>query len=205
MAVLLAGTPAQVKRLIPDEENGLFSRLIFYTLPDVPVEYRPPNSGPDLLGEAVGVLASHFERERPLEDQGPVRWHFSDEQEQQLAKAIGSIPEAEQRHGKGIRATIIRLALIAKRCAVILAAVDGGRGGLVPEEHFQTAIDMIPTFKAQAVIALDRVNEKHGRKAVTREQYEKIKASGLSDEECAHLLGMSRKTLHMRKKEWDIL
>lgn len=33
MSVVLAGTPEQVRRLIPDAENGLLSRFIFYFLP----------------------------------------------------------------------------------------------------------------------------------------------------------------------------
>ena len=35
LSVLLSGTPAQVRPLIPSAENGLYSRQIFYTMPDV--------------------------------------------------------------------------------------------------------------------------------------------------------------------------
>ena len=33
LSVVLAGTPEQVRRLIPDAENGLLSRFIFYFIP----------------------------------------------------------------------------------------------------------------------------------------------------------------------------
>lgn len=33
LSVVLAGTPAQVRRLIPDEEDGLLSRFCYYTIP----------------------------------------------------------------------------------------------------------------------------------------------------------------------------
>ena len=35
LAVLLSGTPAQVKPLIPSAENGLFSRQVFYYMPAI--------------------------------------------------------------------------------------------------------------------------------------------------------------------------
>lgn len=35
LSVLLSGTPAQVKPLIPDSENGLFSRELFYYMPAI--------------------------------------------------------------------------------------------------------------------------------------------------------------------------
>lgn len=35
LSILLSGTPAQVKPLIPSVENGLFSRQIFYYMPAI--------------------------------------------------------------------------------------------------------------------------------------------------------------------------
>ena len=35
LSVLLSGTPAQVKPLIPTAENGLFSRQLFYYMPAI--------------------------------------------------------------------------------------------------------------------------------------------------------------------------
>ena len=35
LSVLLSGTPAQVKALIPSAENGLFSRQLFYYMPGI--------------------------------------------------------------------------------------------------------------------------------------------------------------------------
>ena len=36
LSALLSGTPGQVRRLIPDPENGLFSRFMYYHLPMKP-------------------------------------------------------------------------------------------------------------------------------------------------------------------------
>ena len=35
LSILLSGTPAQVKPLIPSTENGLFSRQVFYCMPPI--------------------------------------------------------------------------------------------------------------------------------------------------------------------------
>ncbi len=36
ISALLSGTPGQIRKLIPDSENGLFSRFMYYHLPMKP-------------------------------------------------------------------------------------------------------------------------------------------------------------------------
>ena len=57
LAVLLSGTPAQVARLIPSAENGLFSRQLFYYMPSADEwinQFSPIGENPQALFDALG-------------------------------------------------------------------------------------------------------------------------------------------------------
>lgn len=126
LSVLLAGTPQQIVRLIPDVEDGLFSRFIIYRAPlnlewmDV---FAPGFKGLQQqiapIGEKLLALYNMFQSS--LQD---VEFSFTKEQEDKFNEFFTQTQaEYANNYGDNIIASIRRIGLITFRFAMILTAL----------------------------------------------------------------------------------
>lgn len=126
LSVLLAGTPQQIVRLIPDVEDGLFSRFIIYRAPlnnewlDV---FAPKFSS---LAENIAPLQSQLHElyEMFRDAENDVNFTFTLSQQQRFNQFFEQIQnEYIENYGEHIIASIRRIGVITFRMAMILTAL----------------------------------------------------------------------------------
>lgn len=150
LSALLSGTPRQILSLIPDAENGLFSRFIFYYM-NVRLEWL------DVFADNEETLDQHFEQlgkkffelHLILKASQPIRFALSDEQQEQFNSFFAQVQkEYSNLFGLDIVASVRRLGLITFRIAMILSSlriIDGGQISnhiVCDDSDYQTAITM---------------------------------------------------------------
>ncbi len=150
LSALLSGTPRQILSLIPDAENGLFSRFIFYYM-NVRLEWL------NVFADNEETLDQHFEQlgkqffdlYNILKASQPIRFALSAEQQKQFNSFFAQVQkEYSNLFGLDIVASVRRLGLITFRIAMILTSlriIDGGQiSNLIvcDDSDFQTAITM---------------------------------------------------------------
>jgi len=126
LSTVLSGTPKQIATLVPNAENGLFSRFMFYYMNIKPV-------WKDVFAKRDGIgLEEHYERlgkeflnlYKTLENNPPIEVTLSEEQKERFntffaalqTKYINLQPEE-------YIATVRRLGLIAFRMAMLFTAL----------------------------------------------------------------------------------
>ena len=151
ISLVLSGTHRQVTLLIPDAEDGLLSRFIFYLM-----NLRP--EWKDMLDEDIGDMEEYFDAlgkkffsfYNVLCDHPDIRFCVTPEQHEQF-KAFFILVQAKYiaLHGMDFMATIRRLGLIAFRLAMILTALRMMESGKFPQQlecrnsDFQRVLSMI--------------------------------------------------------------
>ena len=150
LSALLSGTPRQILSLIPDAENGLFSRFIFYYM-NVRLEWL------NVFADNEETLDQHFEQlgkqffdlYNTLKASQPIRFALSAEQQKQFNSFFAQVQkEYSNLFGLDIVASVRRLGLITFRIAMILTSlsvIDGKEPlNLIvcDDSDFQTAITM---------------------------------------------------------------
>src|SRR5690606_8655269 len=115
---LHSGKPKQVSALIPNAENGLFSRFIFYFMNVRPVWKNvfasQTDNGLDDYFEALGN--EFFELYKVITQDEPRQFYFTADQQEQFNQFFGQIQEKYMNlQGLDYMATIRRLGLIAFR------------------------------------------------------------------------------------------
>lgn len=160
-SVLLSGTPAQVTTFIPNSENGLFSRFLFFCLPrtyewkNVFESDTPMDDYFLTLGQRYLVLY-HTLKQRTA----PLTFRFSKEQQRLFNDHFAAIQtEYAALYGDDLIASIRRLGLICFRLAMVLsvtryidcperleATADTPTSFTCLDEDFQTALSLIETY-----------------------------------------------------------
>ncbi|MEZ0484018.1 DUF3987 domain-containing protein [Fibrella aquatica] len=126
ISVVLAGTPGQVNKLIPNAENGLFSRFLFYCFENEPV-WRDvsPESGRPSLNEHFGDLAEEVKRmavclekfEKITFELTTPQWrYFNQECPELLLDAIDDT-------ARDFSSSVYRLGLVIYRLAMVLSVI----------------------------------------------------------------------------------
>lgn len=126
LSTVLSGTPRQIKSLIPDAENGLFSRFMFYYI-NVRLVWNDVflHSDADTLDFFFDKLGNQFfELYKFLQQSEPIKFSFKKTQQAQFNNFFNSIQkEYTDSFGLDIVASIRRLGLIAFRISMILSAL----------------------------------------------------------------------------------
>ena len=149
LSALLSGTPRQIQSLIPDAENGLFSRFIFYCL-NVDLSWRDVFAHVDekplddyfrKLGENYFILY------QALSEQEPMMFGITPEQRKQFHDLFQEIQNSYVKFlGYDFLASVRRLGLITYRIAMILSVLRIMEMGSVSNpffcenEDFDTAV-----------------------------------------------------------------
>ena len=125
LSALLSGTPHQILALIPNAENGLFSRFIFYNM-NLKLEWR------DVFSESTDCLDDYFinlgqqffQFYQTLQQSQTIRFELSSEQKQQFNSFFATVQEEYANlFGLDIVASVRRLGLITFRLAMILTTL----------------------------------------------------------------------------------
>ncbi|MBQ8810812.1 MAG: DUF3987 domain-containing protein [Bacteroidales bacterium] len=126
LSVLLSGTPRQILTLIPDAENGLFSRFIFYYM-NVKLEWMDMFATPSgvTLDEQFATLGEEFYNlYKLLADSPKIRFTLTKDQQKKFTSYFESAQsEYHSLFGADIIASIRRLGLITFRIAMILTTL----------------------------------------------------------------------------------
>ena len=150
LSALLSGTPRQILSLIPDAENGLFSRFIFYYM-NVRLEWLNVFAdNEETLDQYFEQLGKQFyELYRILQASQPIRFALSAQQQEQFNSFFAQVQkEYSNLFGLDIVASVRRLGLITFRIAMILTSlriIDGGQiSNLIvcDDSDFQSSIIM---------------------------------------------------------------
>lgn len=150
LSALLSGTPGQILSLIPDAENGLFSRFIFYYM-NVRLEWIDVFAGGDqTVDRRFEHLGKQFyELYKILLTAQPIRFALATRQQSRFNSFFAQVQiQYSNLFGIDIVPSVRRLGLITFRIAMILTAlriIDGGEiSNLIVcnDADFQTAIGM---------------------------------------------------------------
>jgi hypothetical protein len=157
LSALLTGTPRQVLTLIPDAENGLFSRFIFYNM-NLRLEWR------DVFSQSTDTLDDYFIRlgfqffefYQKLQQAESIRFSLSSSQQAEFNQFFGDIQlEYANLFGADIVASVRRLGLITFRLAMILTVLRFMDGKAITPEVVCNDVDF------QSVLAMARVLIQH--------------------------------------------
>lgn len=135
LSALLSGTPKQVLALIPDAENGLFSRFIFYWM-NTRLEWN------DVFAESDKPLDGYFQQlgfgfyelYKILEKSNPKRFTYTELQQKQFNDFFEVVQvEYSKLFGLDIVASVRRLGLITFRIGMILSSLRMVDNGCFPD------------------------------------------------------------------------
>lgn len=126
LSTVLSGTPRQISALIPDAENGLFSRFIFYyinfKLEWLDVFARIDGSTLDEIFDDIGWAFAHVYQD--LEGMPEMEFQFTLDQQHSFNDYYTSLQaELHSLFGDDIIASVRRLGLITFRIAMVLTAL----------------------------------------------------------------------------------
>ena len=149
---MFTGTPKQVSSLIPNAENGLFSRFIFYFMNIQPVWKNvfaiTSDNGLDDYFDQLGN--DFFNLYQTLASNPEIQFCFTVEQQEQFNVFFVQIQATYlSLQGLNYMATIRRLGIIAFRFAMILSALRIMEHGDLPERiiceerDFQSTLEII--------------------------------------------------------------
>lgn len=126
LSALFSGTPKQVSTLIPDAENGLFSRFMFYSMP-IKVEWLNVFENGDMrtLDTQFDFLAQKFLGiYNYLKNRQPIRFKFTQKQSKIFNNYFTEATTLySERCGLGFLGTVRRLGLITFRIAMVLTSL----------------------------------------------------------------------------------
>ncbi|CAM1365431.1 DNA primase [Tenacibaculum soleae] len=155
LSTILSGTPKQVATLIPNAENGLFSRFMFYYMNIKPIWKNVFNNSNKLnLDDYYNNLGLQFlELYKTLKNNAEIEIQLSTKQQQQFNTFFESLQTKYLNlQPEEYIATIRRLGLIAFRIMMVFSVFrimeDGDVNNirLCEDEDFNNAISIIATL-----------------------------------------------------------
>lgn len=126
LSVLLSGTPRQIMSLIPDAENGLFSRFLFYSLPLRPVwnDVFADCGGETIDGKFIALGGRFFSFFTRLQSASAITFELTAEQQREFNRFFGSLQdEGMEFFGEDILSSVRRLGLSAYRMCMVFSSL----------------------------------------------------------------------------------
>ena len=123
LAVLLSGTPAQVKSLIPSAENGLFSRQIFYYMPAIHQWLSQFDRNDNNLEEIFTALGMEWkEKQKAIVMNGIFTLRLTDGQKEEFNRLFSSLfVRSGLTNGDEMSSSVARLAINICRIMEVVA------------------------------------------------------------------------------------
>ncbi len=183
LSTVLSGTPKQIVNLIPDAENGLFSRFMFYHL-DLKAEWHNVfdmnyDNGLSKHFTEIGILFyEHFEYLKKLE---PFQFILTPRQ----IEAFNHFFQLKQQWyiehvGDDYTATIRRLGLIAYRIAMVLSVLRIERTGVLTDklecsdQDFEITTNIIETLFKHSEFVFHTIQQNRGLPQITLKKQEEF-------------------------------
>lgn len=151
LSAVLSGTPKQVSALIPNAENGLFSRFIFYFM-NVNVTWKDvfADTTENGLEEHFDSLGAQFhDLYKTLKSGREIEFSLTADQKAQFNQFFGVVQDQYiSMQGLDYIGTVRRLGLVAFRISMIFSALriletgDTSPKTVCEERDFQSAISM---------------------------------------------------------------
>lgn len=161
LAIALSGTPKQISNLVPDAENGLFSRFLYYAFEGT-TEFKNPFLSyrdvdyTEFFAEKGKQIMELNEILSALEE--PLVFKLTIEQQQEFTKVFNDMLNRNMLLlGNDFNANIKRLGLITFRIAMILSVLrileDGNVNSPIvcADVDFQSALQLAITLEKHAV------------------------------------------------------
>ena len=124
LSALLSGTPGQVRKLIPDPENGLFSRFMYYHLPMKPDWNDVFADSSDVsLDDIYAALGRDWnEVYQRISRFEHIFFSFTPQQQVQFNEHFSVLHEEYlQRYGEGFLSSVRRMGLIVFKISMVLS------------------------------------------------------------------------------------
>lgn len=221
LSIALSGTAGQVVGLIPDGENGLFSRILFYCY-DTPTHWRDvgPEGGRGQLddyftnlGRQVHDLMSHLPSPSP-EDDSTLRIDLTASQWNSL-NATGRRWLTEEKalaESNGAAGVVFRLGLSMFRVTMLLTLLRAVERGKVPvgrllatDDDLNTALALGDVYLAHSLALLARMprpitglvtpHAKWTDKSEKEKRVRELHTQGMSLRDIAQQTGISKSTV----------
>ncbi len=161
LAIALSGTPKQVHNMMPDVENGLFSRFLYYAFEDYS-DFK----NPFISHQKVNYTDFFEEKGNQMYDlyqilysqQSPIQFCFTAEQGEVFTEQFNTLYKRNRMLlGNDFNANSRRLGLVTFRIAMVLRTLrileDGDYSNplICTETDFQTAIQIAFTLEKHAI------------------------------------------------------
>ncbi|TXD45850.1 DUF3987 domain-containing protein [Polaribacter sp. IC073] len=172
LSCVLTGTPKQVLSLMPNAENGLFSRFMFYQMPGS-TKWRNvfANKSKNGLNEYYDVLGQQFfELYKTLKSNQPIKFSYTETQEEEFLKFFPDLNLYYLNiNPLDYDATVKRLGIIAFRISMIFTVLRVLETGDISAELYCSDED----FKSTLTII--KVLSKHSSKVYSSLPIDKTK------------------------------
>lgn len=158
LAISLSGTPKQVHNMMPDVENGLFSRFLYYAFEDYS-DFK----NPFVSHQKVNYTAFFEEKgnqiyelyQTLINQPTPIQFCFTAEQGEVFTEQFNALYKRNRMLlGNDFNANSRRLGLITFRIAMVLRILEDGDYSnplICNETDFQTAIQIAFTLEKHAI------------------------------------------------------
>ena len=180
LAVVLSGTPKQVQNLMPDEENGLFSRFLYYAFEDNGGFKHPFNTQNDInfkdyfIEKGVDIHSLYTQLNSFNK---PIRFIFTEEQGNNLTETFNKMLKRNQLLvGSSFKANVIRLGLITFRIAMLLSGLriletgDTSSPLICRDVDYKTAIQLTTILEKHALEVFKKL-PKHKLEGIKQKFY----------------------------------
>ncbi|PKP12062.1 MAG: DNA primase [Bacteroidetes bacterium HGW-Bacteroidetes-4] len=161
LAIALSGTPRQVHNLMPDVENGLFSRFLYYAFEDHtefknPFKSFRPVNYLDFFTEKGNQIFELYNQLNRL--QNPISFELTEAQGDEFTKVFNEMLSRNKLLlGRDFEANVKRLGLVTFRIAMILTALRILENGdlsnplICSDTDFNSALKLATTLEKHAI------------------------------------------------------
>ncbi len=210
IAVIISGTPNQLKRLINDAENGLFSRFLYYGFVTDRVWKNPFANASNKIPETIERISKSALDFYKFSLENPFELSFNAEQAQIHFETFGPLFEGEldNEYESGV---IARMGLICFRICMVLTAirryenVDLSNKLVCDDIDFMIAIELCKTLYQHSKQGLTFISK--GKAISKEERFFKMLPENFRRSEANIIgsqLGIKERTVYDRLKQLQI-
>lgn len=157
LSVLLSGTPAQVKPLIPTSENGLFSRQIFYYMPAIHRWQNQFDSNDSNLEEVFSALGAEWkDKLKNITMGGLFTLRLTDAQKEEFNCLFSALfDRSGLANGNEMSSSVARLAINICRIMEVAAMLRASeQGEITSSPHVSPDPSISPDNRKDHIITL---------------------------------------------------
>jgi len=183
LAIVMAGTPNQVKRILPDSENGLFSRFMYYAFEDNGGFKSPFESGSQedyisFFKEKGSVIYEYYQYLQSRTQ--PIVFKLTEDQGHRFTNCFDQVLRKDRvLVGHDFDASVKRMGIIHFRTAMILTVLRMFEDGEITDtltcsdQDYETAMTIVTTLEKHAIAVYHNMDN-NGLKGIKLAFYEKL-------------------------------